>query len=224
MRPSRESAHRPSSCATLRRTRSSRPPLPTTAPPGRRGSCPSRSSGPPEAIASGSARRSWTPAGIPSPPSAAPSRPGPPRSGTPRGPRSSREIEWLLAAGITQGCGAEKFCPGEVGDRASRWRASWLVRCCCRPATSTTSGTTRPARSRTTSTAWPHAGVTTGCAHALFCPTGLVTARPDGQPSSPAHSTCRPPAPTSSSTTTGPPTRTTSTDSPRPGSSPAAAT
>jgi zinc D-Ala-D-Ala carboxypeptidase len=84
------------------------------------------------------------------------------------------DIEWLAAAGITAGCTAERFCPGDPVTREQM--ASFLVRMFELPPTAVEPFTDVAASGhRTQINRLAAAGITGGCAPDRFCPRGLVT-------------------------------------------------
>jgi hypothetical protein len=84
------------------------------------------------------------------------------------------EIEWLVAAGITRGCGAEKFCPGKVVTRQQI--AGFLARALSLPPSDRdyfSDDEASPLEDEINRVAY--AGLTSGCRARAFCPTGVVT-------------------------------------------------
>jgi Tol biopolymer transport system component len=84
------------------------------------------------------------------------------------------DIEWVFGEGITSGCSPERYCPTSPVTRGQM--ASFLARAMDLPPTATDyfsddNGTTHEANINRIAAA----GITTGCAPGLYCPTGLVT-------------------------------------------------
>ena len=84
------------------------------------------------------------------------------------------EIEWLYGEGITRGCAAERFCPGDSLTRGQM--ASLLVRALDLPSSpvdafSDDDGSTH----EPDIDALAAAGVTAGCGGGRYCPAGVVT-------------------------------------------------
>ncbi len=83
-------------------------------------------------------------------------------------------IHWLLYAGITAGCGDGRYCPTAAVTREQM--AMFLVRAFDHPPTSTDYFTDDEGRTGESSiNALRAAGITSGCAPGLFCPTRRVT-------------------------------------------------
>jgi len=83
-------------------------------------------------------------------------------------------IEWLVASGITAGCGGTEFCPLGVVTRGQM--ASFLVRFLGLPPSTTDhfaddNGTTHEAAINSLA----DSGITGGCGTGAFCPSGTVT-------------------------------------------------
>ena len=84
------------------------------------------------------------------------------------------EIEWLVAAGITQGCGGDKFCPGQVVTR--KQMAGFLARALDLPPSPRDYFTDDAGSSLEDEiNRLAHAGLTKGCGRDLYCPTEAVT-------------------------------------------------
>jgi hypothetical protein len=84
------------------------------------------------------------------------------------------EIDWLVNAGITVGCGNSRFCPTRAVTRAQM--ASFLVRALDLPPTvsdhfADDSGSIHQADIN----ALAEAGITTGCSMGAYCPDGTTT-------------------------------------------------
>ena len=90
------------------------------------------------------------------------------------GHRFEAEIEWLVGAGITRGCGGHRFCPDEIVARQQI--AAFLTRALELPSTATdyfTDDEASPLEDEINRLA--DAGLTTGCRGSMFCPKGIVT-------------------------------------------------
>lgn len=84
------------------------------------------------------------------------------------------DIEWLAAAGVTQGCGPDLFCPAAPVTREQM--ASFLVRALDLPPATSDGFTDDEASAHEADiNALAEAGVTQGCGPGLFCPTLAVS-------------------------------------------------
>jgi glucose/arabinose dehydrogenase len=84
------------------------------------------------------------------------------------------DIHWLFYQGITGGCGSGRFCPRSAVTRVQM--AQFLVRAFDHPSTSTDYFTDDNGITGESSiNALAEAGITSGCAPNLFCPTRPVT-------------------------------------------------
>jgi hypothetical protein len=84
------------------------------------------------------------------------------------------DIEWLAAAGVTQGCGPDLFCPAAPVTREQM--ASFLVRALGLPPAASDGFTDDEASAHEADiNALAEAGITQGCGPGLFCPTLAVS-------------------------------------------------
>jgi hypothetical protein len=84
------------------------------------------------------------------------------------------DIQWVFNEGITTGCSAERYCPDASVTRGQM--ASFLARALDLPGTATDFFTDDETSIHEVDiNRLAAAGITTGCAAGLYCPTGLVT-------------------------------------------------
>jgi len=84
------------------------------------------------------------------------------------------DIQWVFNEGITTGCSAERYCPDASVTRGQM--ASFLARALDLPNTATDFFTDDETSIHEVDiNRLAAAGITTGCAPGLYCPTGLVT-------------------------------------------------